>query len=74
MPDIETPWEWHRELAAERTLPRERRRTTRHTPMSFVIALPRNGLPVPDYVYRGTGADQPAGTYGDTRLDAADDW
>lgn len=38
-----------------------------------VTSLPRNGLPeLPLYVYRGTGADQLAGQYGDADLDGSD--
>jgi hypothetical protein len=43
----------------------------------LVTALPRNGLPEPGerpYVYRGTGADVLAGSYGDPLLDAPDDF
>ena len=48
----------------------------RHAPRGLVTALPRNGLPELEkpYVYRGTGADVMAGSYGDPLLDAPDDF
>ena len=42
-----------------------------------IVALPRNGLPEPGgnpYVYRGTGVDVLAGSYGDPLLDAPDNF
>ncbi len=56
--------EWDRELLAAAPGPRF---LTRVRP---VAALPRNGLPEPRrYVYKGTGEDIMAGSYGDPDLD-----
>ena len=38
------------------------------------VEIRNNQPPLRPYVYRGTGADVMAGSYGDPRLDAPDDF
>ena len=52
----------------------EARKRNRDGKPQTVFRAARNGLPVPRYRYRGSGADQLAGTYGDEWLDTPRDW
>jgi hypothetical protein len=52
----------------------EAKRRNRAGKSQTAIRAARNGLPEPDYVYRGNGEDQLLGTYGDPWLDPPRDW
>lgn len=65
MPDLAAGFELYRQLAEAAPQPLKIR-------VRPVTSQPRNGMPEGRwYVYRGTGADQLAGQYGDADLDAA---